>query len=259
MTSYVNFTHNQAARANQIILDLMKQRRFFLAREHNLSPDTFSQCISFDKTLRNLYKRIQAETRQKIEKEEKALGVTPPVLGDNQNIVTCSMYTGGLEICGMYPLQQFLAFLPNSYDELYTEIFTEYHGEEGDIPPKLLDDAKKKTKALTDRFWTELQTLVGIKNSFVLLMETRFTPGYEGGFDVFKNKVEGLVSSPEGLAYLFYKHEQVERLVKNHFVLFDTDKEKHSRVTHWSDEVHPNLTTENRGGYDCTVKFVCVM
>ncbi len=259
MSTLVNLTPTQIKRINQIILDLMKNRRFFLADEHGLHQNHFSECIDFYRKLRELYKSRQAQTRQQIEEEERLLGVVPPILKDGQSTVTCSLYTGGLEICEAYTIQQFLVFLPRSYDELYAEMFLKHHGEIGDIAPKKLPEKEGDTRKLADRLWAELQAIKNKEDGVVVILETKFNPTYESGFDILKSRVDDLISSPEGLAYLFYKHECVKRLIKHHFVLFGTDRANHPNVAHWSGDNSPKLTFEHARGYECRTKFVCLI
>lgn len=258
MNPVTNFTRDQACQADQAILRLMKKRRFFLANEHGLAPGDFYECIDFYQDLKRLYKDQADLAKLTIENKEKLLGVSSPVLKDGQSIVTCSLYTGGLEICDVYLLQPFLSFLPKSYDELYAEMFTMHHGEIDDIPPRQLSEKKKEVKILTDRLWAELQVIASKQDGIVLMMGTKFDPTYQYGFSVLKSKVDGLVSSPEGLAYLFYKHECINRLVESDYILFNGDRDNHTRIAHWSDEA-PKITFENSGGYDCKTKFVCLL
>lgn len=255
-----NFTPDQIRKVNQVVLGLMKNRRIFLADEHNLNLNTFSECVNFDKTLRDLYKNQQALTKQLIEKEEETLGVTPPILKDGQSIVTCSLYTGGLEISGVYPIQQFLGFMPKSYDELYTNMFTIHHGEIDDIPPRQLPKKKEEVKTLTDYVWAQLQAMKNKVDGIVLVMQTRFYLDNNKEFEILKGKIGSLMPHPEGLAYLFYLHELKNRIVKHNFVLFNCERSHHSRVTHWSGSACselPDLDFYSSGGYDCKVKLAC--
>lgn len=259
MNTLVSFTSEQANRASEIILNLMKQRRFFLANEHTLDPNLFSECIGFDQSLRNFYKFQTALAEGYILQREEELGIIPPTLKEGQKIAKLSFYKGGLEIIGVYPVGKFTQFIPDGYDVLYSEIFQLCHGDKEDIPPRQLHGMETSTKYLTHRLWEELQEIKYAENSIVMVTETQFQPDKPWGFSTLKEKVGDLVSSPYGLTYLFHKNEFVDRVLKHDYALFDLDVENHPRVAHWNDGKDPVLTFGRSGGYDCRVKFVCVM
>lgn len=258
MNSQVSFTHEQAKRASQIIIDLMKQRRFFLAKENTLDSKIFSECINFDKFLRDFYTLQANLAGGKIREKEKELGIIPPVLKEGQKIAKISFYKGGMEIVGVYPIKKFTEFIPESYDVLYSEIFKMCHGDVEDIPPRQLSGKKNYVKILTHHLWGELQEIKRAENGIVFIMGTQFDPDCEENFKTLKQKVGDLISCPEGLAYLFFKNECVDRLMMHDYVLFDTDIQNHTRVSHWNDEKGPYLSFGKSGGYDCKIKFVCV-
>lgn len=208
--------------------------------------------------MRDLYKNQQSVTKQLLEKEEEALGVIPPVLKDGQSIVTCSLYTGGVEICGVYPIQQFLGYMPKSYDELYANMFMVHHGEIDDIPPRKLPKMKEEVKLLTDHLWTELQAIAIKEDGIVLVMKTKFYLDTDKEHEVLKGKIGSLMPYPEALAYLFHLHECVNRIVEHNYVIFNCERSRHSRVTHWREDL-PVLDFYSSGGYDCKVMLACLI
>lgn len=259
MNTSIGFTTQQAERASQIILDLMKQRRFFLASEHALDLNIFSECINFDKSLRDFYTLQANLAEEKIVEKEKELGVAPPALKEGQKIAKMSFYKGGLEIVGVYPLGKFSQFIPDNYDVLYSEIFQLCHGDKEDITPRQLPETEAVNKILTDRLWEDLQEIKQAEDSVVMVMETQFHPDKPWGLNTLKEKAGDLVSLPYGLAYLFHKNEFVDRVLKHDYALFDLDVENHPRIAHWNDGKDPSLSFRRFVGYDCKVKFVCLM
>lgn len=257
MNAQSGFTFAQASGANQVILDLMKKHRFFLSKEHSLDSSIFSDPINLDKTLREVYKSQAATATKLIKKGEGALCITPPVLKDGQSITTCSLYTGGLEICDAYPIQSFLDFVPETPMDFYGEIFKMCHGEVSDIKPRELGDKIDSATYITRRLWEELQEIENKKDGIVVVMETKFEAD-KYGFDLLGEKVEDLIFSAYGLAYLFYKKESINRTIKHSYVLFDTNETNHLRVTHSDNGEGPVLTFGNSGVYGCKVKFVCL-
>jgi hypothetical protein len=137
-------------------------------------------------------------------------------------------------------------------------MFAMYFGSVNDIPPSQLAEKKALVHGLVARIWPEILALSNTADGIVLIQETKFCPTVEHGLGVMCERTEGLITSPEGLAYLFYRNEREERLIDHHFVLFDAKHGGHSKVTHWSRE-SPTLSFRNRSGYDCPVKFVCVI
>lgn len=229
-----------------------------MARDHTLDPVTFSPCIDLCRQLKEIHTQQQAASTEAIKAREEALGVAPPVLKDDQSVVTCSMYSGGLVISGVYPVDMFLDFVPKSQDEVFTKIFAMQCGSVEDIPPKQLPSMEAEARSLAKKIWKEIQSICDKKDGIILIMETKFDPTYEYGYSLLRQKVGNLVSSPDGLAYLFYKHECKKRLVKHKYILFNTDRESRTVMEHWSDE-KPSVSFRNKGGYDCRVKFTCLV
>lgn len=257
MSKQVTLTREQVKHAIQIMLDLIKKHRIFVAKESPLDLNYFEECIALCMKLRNAYKDQQEAATHALSKIEKALGITPPVLKDGVNIVKCSLYTGGLEICDVYPIERFLAFMPKSYENLYAEMLEKYQADVGGASGANAAAMRQQTEQLCEELWGELQAMVRRKNSIVLMMETKFQPSDLSEFDILKSKAGDLVSSQKALAYLFFKHSEVERLVEHRFVLFGTHRNNHPLVCHWSNEP-PELSLKAYGGYDSKVKFACI-
>lgn len=257
MTSFV-LNHAQIRKAGEVILDLMRRKRFFLSDPHQLDRVDFSDCLDLDRAVRTIYKQEQDKATREIEIAESSLGITPPSLKEGQIVVRCSFYTGGLEIQAVHPLEKYLRHAPKNRFALYTEIFAALFGPENEIAPKYMSEKREKATSLSGRIWREIEGLRTLANGIVLIQKTRFNPDSQMALRATRETTSDLLHNPTGLAYLFYKEELVEPLMKNGFALFDFGQDGHSRVVHFPREgVH--LQFGNTGGYDCTVKFVCAM
>ena len=255
--SQITFTYTQLEIAKQLIFRLMKEKRFFLHEEHTLNTDLFFDCISFNDQLRRFYEEQSENTTRLILAEEEKLGVTPSFLKKNQELVICGFRTGGLEICDAFPIDKFLRYMPESYEALYDEMFAMHHGSVGDVPPNKLPNIKERVVDLTDQVWRDLKCIEINKVEYetVLLLETRF---YPDDMNDLAEKVQGMINFPIGLAYLFYKNECLESLIKHNYVLFDAKSKNNPRLHHWSSQPS-ELFLRSEGGYSCRVKVACLL
>lgn len=252
-----SFTPEQAKRANQVVLDLMKNHRFFLAKDHTLDPVIFSESIKLHGQLRDSYKKYQALTTQYLKDVELALGFIPPVLKDGQTTVRCSVYSGSLEIRGIYPVQKFLDFMPEHYWALYHEIFRLIYPQINNSDTSKESYRNEENGILTGKLWSELCEIKHKENGLVVVMDTKFKITYKDGFDTLENKIRRMTLLPKGLAYLFFKNECSNPLIKNSHVLFEARKNDHVLLTHLEGQCAKLSFAQ--GGYDKLGKFVCLM
>lgn len=253
-----SFNDAQALKASNVVLNLMKTRRIFPSSESTLDPATFRECLALNKEIRDCYKATKLFAEHRILSSEKEFGIVPQKLKDGQEMVLCPFYSSGIEIVGAYPIGKFLPFMPKNRDSLYDEIFVILHRGVEFVAPVDFHDAQTSARDLTDLIWEELIAINReAQKGVILVMETKFRANFEEGFAILREKVAGLSLLPNGLAYLMYKNEKEERLIKNH-MLFDANILCHTVICH--DALgNPKIRFKQDGGYSNTVTFVCLV
>lgn len=228
-----NFTPVQAARANRRVLDLARNRRILPAKDCTLDPTLFSECLSLVASLRGHYEAIRNSATEQLAEIEKNLGFIPPVVKKDQTVVKCSIYTAGMEICWAQPKSRFLEFMPKKETSLYRELFGKLYGSEDSMPPKDLHKAQKEVERITKLLLEELLKIKEGSRDLVLLMRMKFNPSDDSGLETLRKAVGDLIYCPMGLAYLFYKNECEDPLVKGGHVLFGINDKNHPQLTNW--------------------------
>lgn len=232
-----SFTPVQATRANRSVLDLARNRRILPAKDCALDPTIFAECLSLVASLRGGYEAMRNSATAQLAEIEKNLGFTPPsVIKKGYSIVTCSIYTSGMEIFWAQPKSRFLDFIPKEKTILYRELFEKLYGGEESVPPKDLHKASTEVARVTNLLQEELLKIKQDRRDLVLLMRMKFNPSNNEGLESLKRAVGDLIYCPMGLAYLFYKNECIEPLVKGQHVLFDMNNKDHPQLTNWSGE-----------------------
>lgn len=256
-TAVTAFSPEQEKMAVATVMDLMKSRRFFLSKEHTLDPEIFSEPITFFSDLHKLYASKAYETSVKLLRVEGDLGIRPVSKELQETMVVCNLHDGGLEICDVYPIQMFSIFIPETYQELFDDLFFINYGEKDSISPRNMSRLKEQAKSFSDIIWQEFQGIKEKKDGLVVIMKTKFSPDYHNGFHTFKNKVRDFIFCPEALAYLFYKQECCNRLIEHNYVLFSGDQNCHQVINHWKGD-SPSISFNHNGGYDSRVKFAYI-
>lgn len=267
------FTTKQVEHASSVVIGLMKNRRFFLKQPvlgtfskpgHNLDPKTFAEAIELDAEIRQVYVNKQDETTTSLLDLEKNIGLKPPSLRNNQQIVQCNLYTGGLDICSVWPLTWFMELMPDSQNALYTERKTSLIGgvSVDNFSKKQMDSIHNTVTHYANRVWNELEELLEYnrnENRCVMLMQTRFSATMEGAVngDLLCGKTDGLRNYPLAIGHLFLKRSLIKKIVHNNFVLFDSNKSGHTVMSHMPSK-DPYLSTQDCG-YACKTYFATVL
>lgn len=273
-----NFTEIQASHALGVVLRLMKKHRFFLwARQTpysaNTSPDpdtlldpqVFGPARELDDQIRGTYLEARTKAEAIIIKSEHELGVALPDLSGNKQLVQCNRYTGGLDICRVYPLTQFLRYAPESLEVLTEQCFQQLLRDEAedDLAPKVVRELRDEAHKLASTIWLQLEAMGRRKPDnklCVVMMQTRFScESGDSNRDFMHGRVLDMQEFPEAMGYLFYMHSLEDRLVRHNHVVFSTSRDSHVNVTHWSTEKQPRIHYKDNGGYSCTVMFVTVL
>lgn len=202
-----DLTVQQAAISEQKILELMKARRFFLAKNHKLERKDFKLAFDLQEKLSSFYKKQAEDATSNILSFEKKFGVSHAELEKNQTISQCSFYTGGLEVVKVISCSHLLSFAPETAHEVEKDLHRILFGEPD--PDNTTPAQARERNAITGDLSKKVSAdMVEIHSlSCVILYATKFGPTWEKGFDFLTQKVGDLIKCSHGLAYLFYKHE----------------------------------------------------
>lgn len=282
MTHYYDdhtYTPEQAEHANGVVLDLIRSRRFFLydpnkergyyKPDYGLHLVVFREAIELDARLRGLYVNARTEAIEKITTGEDALGITPPSLDNNRQLVVCNRYSGGFEICRVYPLSAFMTVAPTTPEGLVSEhLDSLISGRPLDeIAPKTVREYEERANYLARRIWSEFKELElfdPLNRRCLVLLQSRLScAGSDHNRDFADSRVADMQKTPFALGYLFWKFSKQTRIVQHDHVVFGTSRKSHVNVQHWSDSSDskgvPKINYNADGGYECDVIFVTAL
>lgn len=264
------FTEAQAAHALEVVLKLMKEQHFFLYRhdprstdknpDYTLDPEMFGPALELDRKIRSALAYALAEAEEKILAAEQELGVTVPNLSGDKQFVQCKRYTGGLDICRVYPLTAFAQYVPDSLGRLALRCFGQFVQARGD--PVLHEEYDDKVDKVSKKIWEQFRAMDvwnPANQRCVVMMKTQFDcKDSDENRDFMQGRTRDMQEFPHALGYLFYQYSLYNRIVPNNHVVFSTSRDSHVNMEHWWDK-SPTLWYEKDGGYGCPVIFVTVL
>ena len=270
-----SFSAAQATHALDVVLKLMKERRFFLywqdtysiqiegASGHHLDMSLFGPAFRLDQDIRAIYAAATIKAKESITNAERSLGLKAPDLSGNKQLVRCNCYTGGLDICRVYPVTAFTELAPATVDELQAQETIRLLGNKTveDCSPKEMRELQERAHTNGSRIWKELEAIKTREsgNSCVVLLKTRFEPvGGEREDDFLEGRLAGIPLFPYAMGYLFYQYSKRTRIVRHNHVAFNASRRAHVNVQHWTDG-ELSLRFDSTGGYSCKVYFPIVL
>jgi hypothetical protein len=268
------FSGAQAAHALEVVLTLMKERRFFLFQQedysrkiegdlgHGVHFKIFEPALKLDGEIRAIYTEATLKAERIITEGEHQWNIAPAEL-TNKRLVQCNRYTGGLDICRVYPTTAFTELAPASVDELQARETVRLLGGKtvDDLSPKELRELQERARTNASLIWKELADIKAVAsgNSCVVLLKTRFEPidGYKED-DFLQGRLTSIPLFPHAMGYLFYEYSKQTRIVRHAQVVFNTSRKLHVNVQHWtSGEL--SLGFDKEGGYSCKVYIPIVL
>lgn len=276
MTTHT-FTDPQAEHAREAVLKLMKERRFFLYRDDprsteknpgwKLDQDVFKDALVLDNSIRDVYSAARKNAEGQIAHFETYHGIVGPDLSRNKQVVQCSRYTGGLDICRVFPLTAFSEYVPKSLDTLTKQCLKQILQDttEDDLAPKALRQYQDFALKTSEKIWNQFDTMAIRKPNnplCVVMMKTRFDcdcGGSDEKGDFMESRTRGMQKFPHAMGYLFYMYSLRSRVVQHNHVVFSTSRRSHVNVQHWSGERKPTINYGAEDGYTCSVVFVTVL
>lgn len=199
-----NFTASQAEYAAAQLEKLWRERRFFLhggtdrSKDYFRNPAVFGRLNSLEQEHRQAYRNAREVAEGYLRDVELKLHVAGPEL-DGRNLVQCNRYGGGLAICTAWPLVQFAKYVPNSLNDLLSEIAMRFDNG----TPSLT-----RFTVLAEAIWKEFELLDqrSSDDRAIVVLKTQFVPDCgSGDDDLFGGRVIDLQKYSHALGYLLYQ------------------------------------------------------
>lgn len=271
------FTKKQADHASEVVLNLIKERRFFLCKEtdeyrwntdilYQLDPEIFADAIELDAQINLAYVNAKNVAEESILEAERKLGTISAILLESQKLVQCNRYGGGLDICRVYPITDFTKYLPDSIDVLNKQLLIQYLR----LGNKTLDDVSPSEMHLINnwiggtapKIWQQYEALDvwnPENDRCVVIMETRFScEDRDDNNDFMLGKVWNMQDYSLATGYLFYQYCFQETIIRHSHVVFSTNRKGHVNMQRWVDK-EPVINYAARAGYSCKVIFATIL
>lgn len=272
------FTEAQALHAAESVLYLIRNRRFFLhnagewdtyrKEDYTLHPKVFAEAIALNEAHVGAHRDARQQAENTIQHFEADNHIVTADVPRGKSIIEYSRYTGGFDICRVYPLVAFAKFVPESLEALTEKLFQHRTGEQtkDDVAPKVLRNYREGAEKLASTMWEQLQAIDAgnpENNRCLVLLQSRINMGgSDGNNDFAQGRVWDMQYFPFAVGFLFYEFSKKERIVQHDHVVFSTSRKSHVNVEHWSEsssDSGPSIGYFKSSGYDCKVMFATVL
>lgn len=273
------FTEAQALHAAESVLYLIRNKRFFLheaggrivypEEDYTLHPKVFAKAIALNAAHLEAHREARQQAQTAIQQFEADHGIVAPKVPRGGNIVDYSRYTGGFEICRVYPLAAFSQHVPTSLEALEEQLCKGRMGDktEDDFAPKELRSHREHAKGLAKTIWEQLQAIEANNpdnNRCLVLLQSRIgMGGCDDKGDFAEGRVWDMQDFPFAVGYLLYTYSQENRIVRHNHVVCSTSRRSHVNFQHWSESTDsgrkPYISFSATYGYSCSVLFASVL
>lgn len=273
------FSETQAHHAAERVLFLMRTKRFFLhnpkefdlyhQEDYTLHPKVFADAIALNADHLQAHRDARQQAIEEIQQFEADHQITAPKVPRNCRVVDFSRYSGGFEICRVYPLAAFAAYVPRTFDDLVAQLFERaLDGQTvDDIAPKMCRTYKENAAKLASTIWEQLQAIDASNpdnNRCLVLLQSRITMSDSDSKGDFANgRLWDLQDFPFAVGYLLHQYSKERRIVQHNYIICSTFRQSHVSFEHWaasSDSVEPpRIRYFKTGGYTNRVMFACVL
>ena len=268
-----SFSSAQARHATEVVGQLMKNRRFFLHDNRNrggdpdytLNPLVFADAIELDENVRGAYRKARKLAEERIFATEQRLGFAKPDLSGNKQVVECKRYTGGFDICRVYPITAFTDTIPQIQEALSAQQFKRMMNgrTRDDVSPKTIRSYKDQAEQLAATIWSQFEAFDAHNpdnHRCLMLLESRINvDGCSDIGDFADNRLLDLQDYPHAVGYLFHRYCTRRRIVRHNYVVSSTSRKSHVRFEHWAGEKSPVIFYDATAGYSCPVAFATIL
>jgi len=273
------FTEAQALHASESVLDLIRNRRFFLhnagewdtyrKEDYTLHPKVFAEAIALNEAHVGAHRDARQQAQDTIQQFQADNQIVPADVPHGKSIIEYSRYTGGFDICRVYPLAAFAKFVPESLEALTEKLFQHRMGEQtkDDVAPKILRTSREGAEKLASTIWEQLQAIDASNpnnNRCMALMQSRIKMGgRDEKNDFAQGRLWNMQDFPLAVGFLFYEYSKEQRIVQHDHVVCSTSRESHVNVQHWSESSvakgRVSINYHATNGYGCKVMFATVL
>lgn len=273
------FTKAQALHAAETVLYLMRNRRFFLhnagewntyyKEDYTLHPDVFAEAIALNEAHVAAHRDARHHAQKAILQFEADNRIIPAEVPRGKSIVEYSRYTGGFDICRVYPLAAFAKFVPASHEALTTKFLQGWIGNRtaDDIAPNALRTARENAEKLATTIWQQLQAIDAgnsDNNRCLVLMQSRISMGgSDEKNDFAQGRVWDMQDFPFAVGFLLHEYSKEQRIVSHSYVVCSTSRLSHVRFEHWSESSdskgRASINYTATEGYSNTIMFATVL
>ena len=273
------FTEAQALHATERVLYLIRNRRFFLhnagewntykEEDYTLHPEVFAEAIALNEAHVAAHRAARQQAQDAIQQFEVDNLIVPADVPRGKSIFEYSRYTGGFDICRVYPLAAFAKFAPESLEALTAKLFQRRMGDQtgDDVAPKVIRSYQEGAEKLATTIWEQLQAIDAgnpDNNRCMVLMQSRINMGgRDENNDFAQGRVWDMQDFPFAVGFLFYEYSKEQRIVQHDHVVCSTSRKSHVNVQHWSESSDsgdkPYISYHADAGYDCKVIFATVL
>jgi len=267
------FSEAQALHAAERVLYLIRNRRFFLhiadknvyrEEDYRLHPKVFAEAIKLNRAHVDAHRDAREQAREAIQQFEADNRIVAPTVPQGKSIVDYSRYSGGFEICRVYPLTAFAKYVPKSLETLVDKLFQQRMSDqtEDDLAPKVVRGYRESAENLATIIWEQLQAIDAANpdnNRCLVLLQSRIDMGDSDiNRDFAQGRVWDMQDFPFAVGFLFYEFSKEERIIQHDYAVFSTSRKAHVHVKHWSD-AEPSINYFKDSGYSCKVMFATVL
>ena len=244
------FTKAQALHAAETVLCLIRNRRFFLhnagewntyrEEDYTLHPEVFADAIALNEAHIAAHREARQQAQDAIQQFEADNRIVPADVPRGESIVEYSRYTGGFDICRVYPLAAFAEFVPESLEALTAKLFQYRMGEQtaDDVAPKVVRSYQKGAEELATTIWKQLQAIDAgnpNNNRCMVLMQSRISmSGRDEKNDFAQGRLWDMQDFPFAVGFLLYEYSKKQRIVQHDHVVCSTSRKSHVRFAHWA-------------------------
>lgn len=276
---YHPFSEVQALYAAERVLFLMKTKRFFLhnagertsyrEEDYTLHPEVFAEAIKLNAAHVQAHRDARQQALEAIQQFEADHQIVAPKVPRNGSVVDFSRYSGGFEICRVYPLAAFAAYAPRKFEDLVAQLFARAMGgqTEDDVAPKTRRTYIENAEKLAKTIWEQLQAIDASNpenNRCLVLLQSRISmSNSDSKGDFADSRVWDMQDFPFAVGYLLYQYSKERRIVHHSYIVCSTSRQSHVSFEHWSASSdsgeRPQILYYKTAGYTSSVMFACVL
>lgn len=262
------FTLGQKVHAHNVAGTLFSKRHFLPKGVNEdfplpgLSVEVFYDLYKNNKRLVDFYKDSKRNFTNLLLEREQELCLTLPTEAERQKIVDCNLFSSGLSIVAIVPLQALLLKLPHNESEL-ADVLLDFHCpavKRDDMTPNQVREKRNEFKTYADLVFKDLVAIKrerGYENKVVVVLETRFAPSGPHD-DLMLGKVDDYITYPHLASYVLFKAAVADvRLTRTTHTIFTSKRLGH--ISLQEKQFGPLLDPNDKSTYGLEISFATIL